>query len=72
MQPAGVGITTVNHDAAGVKQNPLAGATVGDEMILGAPNGAASFWDAWAQPYCPNSIPAVTGANGTLAAPAAK
>jgi len=72
MQPGGVGITTVNLDAAGNKQAPLPGATVGDEMILGTPNGPSSYWNAWAQPYCPNSIPAISGANGTLAAPTAQ
>ncbi|MEY4683687.1 MAG: hypothetical protein RLZ25_146 [Pseudomonadota bacterium] len=72
MQPAGVGITTVNLDAAGTKQTPLPGATVGDEMILGTPNGASNYWNAWAQPYCPNSIPAISGANGTLATPSAQ
>lgn len=69
MQPAGTGITTANMNAAGQKQTPLPGATVGDEMILGNPNAAGIYWDAWAQPYCPNSIPAIGAANGTLAAP---
>jgi uncharacterized protein GlcG (DUF336 family) len=71
MQPAGVGITTVNLNAAGAKQTPLTGDTVGDEMILGTPNGASNYWNAWAQPYCPNSIPAISAANGTVAVPAA-
>lgn len=66
MQPSGTGITTVNMNAAGVKQTPLPGAKVGDEMILGDPNGAGNYWNAWAQPYCPNSIPAVGPENGTL------
>jgi Uncharacterized protein, possibly involved in utilization of glycolate and propanediol len=70
MQPSGTGITISNMNAAGVVQTPLAGATVGDEMILGTPNGAANYWDAWSQPYCPNSIPAIAAANGTLAVPA--
>ena len=70
MQPSGTGITTSNMNAAGVAQTPLAGATVGDEMLLGTPNGAANYWDAWAQPYCPNSIPAIGVENGTLAVPA--
>jgi uncharacterized protein GlcG (DUF336 family) len=69
MQPSGTGITTVNMNAAGVKETPLPGATVGDEMILGTPNGSENYWDAWAQPYCPNSIPAIGAANGTLATP---
>jgi len=68
MHPGGTGITTVNMDAAGSVQAPLVGATVGDEMILGNTNDtASSYWNAWAQPLCPNSIPAISSANGTLA-----
>ena len=66
MQAAGVGITTVNMNALGTVETPLSGATVGDEMIIGQPNGSESYWDAWAQPACPNSIPAIGSANGTL------
>ncbi len=70
MQPNGTGITTANMNAAGVPQTPLSGATVGDEMIIGDPNNtAANYWNAWAQPACPNSIPAIGAANGTLATP---
>ena len=70
MQPGGVGAATVNLNAAGEVQKPLTGATVGDELILSnTPNGSSSYWDAWSQPYCPNSIPAATAANGTLIAP---
>ena len=65
-QPAGTGITTVNMNAMGAVETPLPGATVGDEMIIGQPNGSESYWDAWAQPACPNSIPAIGAANGTL------
>lgn len=64
------GITTSNVNAFGVVQSPLPRATVGDEMIIGNPNDtAANYWNAWAQPACPNSLtPAVIGAaaNGTL------
>jgi len=66
MQPGGTGITTVNMNAMGAVETPLPGATVGDEMIIGQPNGSESYWDAWAQPACPNSIPAIGAANGTL------
>lgn len=68
MQPTGgVGITTVNLNPAGAKQTPLKGATVGDELIIGNPNDfAASYWNAWAQPACPNSIPTIGTQNGTL------
>lgn len=67
MHPAGTGITTVNMNANGDNQAPLTGATVGDEMILGNPNDTAgNYWNAWAQPLCPNSIPAISTDNGTL------
>jgi uncharacterized protein GlcG (DUF336 family) len=63
-----VGITTSNVNAAGTPQTPLPGAKVGDEMIIGNPNDTASnYWNAWAQPACPNSLPAIVPpANGTL------
>jgi uncharacterized protein GlcG (DUF336 family) len=70
MQPAAptVGITTSNMNGAGIVQTPLPGATVGDEMIIGDPNDtAANYWNAWAQPACPNSLPAIAlPGNGTL------
>ncbi len=68
MHPTGKsGITTVNMDANGTAQTPLDGATVGDEMILGNPNDTAgNYWNAWAQPLCPNAIPAISTANGTV------
>ena len=69
MQPAAptTGITLTNMNAAGAVQTPLTGAAVGDEMIIGNPNDvSANYWNAWAQPGCPNSIPAITTANGTL------
>lgn len=67
LHPAGTGITTVNMDASGAVQAPLKGATIGDEMILGNVNDTSSnYWNAWAQPLCPNSIPAISTANGTL------
>lgn len=68
MHPTGiVGITTSNMDASGAVQGPLSGAMVGDEMILGSPNDTSSnYWNAWAQPLCPNSIPAISADNGTL------
>lgn len=70
MQPQAptAGITTSNMNAAGVVQTPLTGATVGDEMIIGDPNDtAANYWNAWAQPACPNSLTAIAlPANGTL------
>jgi len=68
---AGVfGITTFNYDAAGnqfiaANGNLLPGAAKGDEMIIA--NGTG-YWNAWAQPACPNSTPAVTVDNGTLMA----
>ena len=73
MKAPGVGITTNNVNFAGVAQTPLSyvvGSTKlqGDEMILGNPNDtAANYWNAWAQPLCPNSIPAIAiPLNGTL------
>ena len=68
MHPGGTGITTSNMNAAGVKQTPLDGALKGDEMILSG--GGTNYWEAWAQPTCPNSLPALGTANGTLQAPA--
>jgi uncharacterized protein GlcG (DUF336 family) len=65
--PAGTGITTVNMNAAGTVQTPLAGATKGDEMIINV--SGASYWDAWSQPACPNSTglgAAANTANGTI------
>ncbi len=66
--PGGIGSTTVNFNAAGVQQMPLAGAKVGDEMIIGTPNDIeASYWNSWSQPACPNSIDAIkVPGNGTL------
>ena len=64
--PTTVGITTSNKDAAGAVQTPLAGAAKGDELIL---TGTGGYWDAWSQPACPNSTPAVGPANGILQAP---
>ncbi|TSA01570.1 MAG: heme-binding protein [Methylococcus sp.] len=66
--PAGVGTTTVNFNAAGIQQTPLAGAKVGDEMIIGTPNDVeSSYWNSWAQPGCPNSVDAIkVPSNGTL------
>ena len=73
MKAPGVGITTTNVDAAGKGQTPLkytvaATPLQGDEMILGTPNDtAANYWNAWAQPLCPNSIaPIAAPTNGTL------
>lgn len=66
MHPSGTGISTVNLNADGVVQAPIAGATVGDEMIL---TGSGGYWDAWSQPACPNSTDAVSSDNGTLQAP---
>ena len=59
------GITTVNMDASGTAQTPLANATYGDELIISGGNG---YWNAWAQPACPNSSTAITKSNGTLQA----
>ncbi|MGZ8217272.1 heme-binding protein [Methylomagnum sp.] len=66
--PAGTGITTVNLLPDGTAAVNLAGAAKGDEMVLsGKPgDGASNYWNLWAQPFCPNSIPAATAANGTL------
>ena len=66
--PAGTGITTFNIDALGNKVEPLAGARVGDEAVLGGKSD--SYWNAWSQPACPGSLQ-VTGdaANGTLVVP---
>ncbi len=62
-----VGITTVNLNAAGIAQTPLSGAKVGDEAIIGDPSDTANYWNAWAQPACPNSLPAIAlPGNGTL------
>jgi uncharacterized protein GlcG (DUF336 family) len=64
MQAGGTGITTANVNVAGVVQTPLAGATVGDEMIVNMGAGDA-YWDAWSQPACPNTV---TGTSiGTIA-----
>jgi uncharacterized protein GlcG (DUF336 family) len=70
MKALGTGITTVNMDFAGNKVTPLTGASQGDEMILspGFNDASVGYWSFWAQPYCPNSIPAATAANGTLIA----
>jgi uncharacterized protein GlcG (DUF336 family) len=65
--PAGTGITTFNMDAAGAVQAPLAGAAMGDEMIINV--AGADYWDAWSQPACPNSTglgAAANTANGTI------
>lgn len=65
------GITTLNMDAAGEAQTPLTGAAKGDEMILineNATEGTA-YWNAWAQPACPNSSAAATAEFGTLVIP---
>ncbi len=62
-----VGITTANYLASGAAAAPLAGAAKGDEMILNSTSG--DYWNAWAQPACPNSTPAATVDNGTLQAP---
>lgn len=69
--PAGTGITTANYLADGTVATALSGATKGDEMVLtGKPGDAsANYWNLWAQPYCPNSIPAATSENGTLQVP---
>jgi uncharacterized protein GlcG (DUF336 family) len=69
--PAGAGITTVNVDANGAPQTPLTGAAKGDELILSAHpgDGSLNYWNLWAQPLCPNSIPAATIENGTLVVP---
>ncbi len=74
LQPAGiVGITTSNMDAHGNVENNLPGAMVGDEMIINAANDHDSddnsYWAAWSQPACPNSLgltSAQNKANGTL------
>lgn len=73
MGAKGKGITTVNMNAAGVAQTPLKHAVPGtplqgDEMILGNPNDtAANYWNAWAQPVCPNSLDGIYVPNaGTL------
>lgn len=67
VSPGTVGITLVNMDAEGKVQTPIAGAAKGDEMIIGS--GSANYWNAWSQPACPNSTPAITTDNGTLLAP---
>jgi len=62
------GITTVNLDAAGAKQTPLAGAVYGDEIIINTDNNT-TYWSAWSQPACPNSIglgSSLNAENGTL------
>ncbi len=70
MHPAAptVGITTANYNAAGAVQTPLPNAAKGDEMIL-QKVGSSNYWNAWAQPACPNSAGAVNTANGTLQVP---
>jgi uncharacterized protein GlcG (DUF336 family) len=77
MQPQGIiGITTWNF-APDAKSNtkadivpPLPGAAVGDEMIISTKgfNQASSYWTAWSQPACPNSLdPGIANtANGVL------
>jgi len=60
------GITTVNLDAAGAEQTPIAGAVKGDELILES-TSAGEYWNGWAHPYAPNTA---TGVNvGILQAP---
>ena len=73
MKAPGTGITTNNMNAAGAAQTPLKYKVAvtplqGDEMILGNPNDvSANYWNAWAQPLCPNSIKAIAlPGNGTL------
>lgn len=65
--PQTTGITLVNLDAAGTLQTPLATGLKGDELIIGS--GSSNYWNAWSQPACPNSTPAVGPDNGTLQAP---
>lgn len=71
VSPGTVGITTSNMNAAGEAQDNLTGAAKGDEMIIANDNAteATSYWNAWAQPACPNSTPAATTANGVLTIP---
>ncbi len=57
----GTGITTVNFDAAGNAVSKLTGATDGDELILKSGQPTETYWDAWAQPACPNSAAGTTG-----------
>jgi uncharacterized protein GlcG (DUF336 family) len=62
--PSGfVGITTVNFNAKGTLTGAdlpvISGARQGDEMVIKT-GAAASYWDAWAHPACPNT----TGLNG--------
>lgn len=67
MHPGGVGITTVNMNAAGNVQEPLPGAKYGDEMILSPPpHDTGNYWETWAQPVCPNSLKYATPENGIL------
>jgi uncharacterized protein GlcG (DUF336 family) len=58
------GITTSNMDFNGNPQK-AEGATVGDEMIINA-NGNTTYWAAWSQPACPNSLKFGEAANGTI------
>ena len=48
------GITTVNLDAAGAVQTPIAGADKGDELILESTT-ADQYWNAWSHPAAPNT-----------------
>ena len=61
-----VGITTFNMDFNGVAQT--AKGTVGDEMIINS-NGNSTYWAAWSQPACPNSLmlgDTANTSNGTI------
>ncbi len=74
-----VGITNYNMNADGDPQTSLAvlnGLTgpndlKGDEMIILNSNAtdATDYWNAWAQPACPNSTGASTAELGTLIIP---
>lgn len=68
-----VGITTYNVNGDGVEQADLTGAAKGDEMIIKNDNAESGkeYWNAWAQPGCPNYSGAATTDNGTLTIPSA-
>ncbi len=65
MHPS-TGITNFNMNANGVSQAPIG--IYGDEMIIKS-GPTDSYWSAWSQPACPNSLSLgsqANAANGTI------
>lgn len=64
-EPKGTGITTSNLEVDGTLATPLAGAEVGDEIVLDLDGTAVDgYWNNWEHAACPNT--AVGAANGVV------